>query len=172
MIKNPQPDEYASFYANYVALAAKNNKDILQTLAALQQSTFQIFSNIPSDKQDYAYAEGKWTIKQLLSHMVDAERIFAYRLLRLLRGDQTPLPGFDENAYVNNTDLSNYTLPALANEFKAVRDANLYLYNSITDQQSLLTGTASGSRVSVRALLYIIAGHELHHLNIVKERYL
>ncbi len=173
MITKPQPDEYAPFYANYVALAAQHNHGgILQTLAALQQSTYQTFSSINLDRENYAYADCKWTIKQLLSHMVDAERIFAYRVLRLLRGDQTPLPGFDENTYVNNTDLSNRTLSDLAIEFKAIREANLSLYNSINDTQSLFTGTASGSQVSVRALLYIIAGHELHHLNIVKERYL
>lgn len=172
MITKPQPNEYAIFYANYVALAAQSTGDILQTLAALKLSTFQTFSSIASDKEDYAYADGKWTIKQLLSHLIDAERIFAYRLLRLLRGDQTPLPGFDENAYVNNTDLSGYTLPGLASEFKAVREANLYLYNAVNDEQSLLTGTASGLVVSIRALLHIIAGHELHHLAILKERYL
>lgn len=173
MITKPQPDEYAPFYANYVALADKHNHGgILQTLAALQQSTYQTFISINLDKENYAYADGKWTIKQLLSHMVDAERIFAYRVLRLLRGDQTPLPGFDEIVYVNSTDLSNRTLSNLAAEFKTIREANLYLYNSITDAQSLFTGTASGSHVSVRALLYIVAGHELHHLNILKERYL
>ena len=171
MITKPQPDEYAPFYANYVALAKKENENILQTLVSLQQSTFQTFSSINLEKEDYAYAEGKWTIKQLLSHMTDAERIFAYRVLRLLRGDQTPLPGFDENTYVNNTDLSNHSLADLAAEFKAVRQANFYLYNAITDEQSLHTGTASNSRVSVRALLHIIAGHELHHLKILKERY-
>jgi uncharacterized damage-inducible protein DinB len=172
MITKPHPDEYAPFYANYVALAEQNSGNILQTLAALQHSTFQNFSSITADKQDYAYADGKWTIKQLLSHMIDAERIFAYRVLCILRSDQTPLPGFDENTYVNNTDLNNRTLADLAAEFKVVREANLHLYNSITDKQSMFTGTASDSRVSVRALLYIIAGHELHHLNILKERYL
>jgi uncharacterized damage-inducible protein DinB len=172
MITKPQPDEYAPFYANYVALAEKENENILQTLAALQQSTFQTFSSVNLEKEDYAYAEGKWTIKQLLSHMIDAERIFAYRVLRLLRGDQTPLPGLDENAYVSNTNLTNQAFTNLAAEFKAVREANLYLFNTITDEQSLLTGTASNSKISVRALMYIIAGHELHHLKVLKERYL
>ncbi len=172
MITKPQPNEYAPFYANYVALADSMGADVLQTLAALGPSTFQTFSSLNPDRQDYAYASGKWTIKQLLNHLIDAERIFAYRLLRLLRGDQTPLPGFDENTYADNADLSNRTLSNLAIEFKAVREANLFLYKTVTDEQSLLTGTASGSQVSVRALLYIIAGHELHHLNILKERYL
>ncbi len=172
MISKPTADEYAPFYANYVALATSTNADILQTLAAFGQSTFLTFSSIAVDRQDYAYAAGKWTIKQLLNHLIDAERIFAYRLLRLLRSDQTPLPGFDENAYADNADLSNHTLSDLANEFKAVREANLFLYNTVTETQSTFTGTASGSQVSVRALLYIIAGHELHHLNILKERYL
>jgi uncharacterized damage-inducible protein DinB len=171
MITNPQPDEYAPFYANYITLAVKQG-DILQTLTMLKQSTWQTFNSIAVEKQDYAYAKGKWTIKQLLSHMIDAERIFAYRVLRLLRGDQTPLPGFDENAYVSNTNLTNQSFTDLVAEFKAVRESNLYLFNTITDEQSLLTGTASNSKISVRALLHIIAGHELHHLNILRERYL
>ncbi|WP_342646076.1 DinB family protein [Mucilaginibacter sp. CSA2-8R] len=172
MILNPPSNEYAAFYANYVALAEGKDTNILHLLAALKQSTFQTFSSINPDRQDYAYATGKWTIKQLLNHLIDAERIFAYRLLRLLRGDQTPLPGFDENTYADNADLSNRTLSDLAAEFKAIREGNLFLYNTVTETQSLLSGTASGSMVSVRALLYIIAGHELHHLNILKERYL
>jgi uncharacterized damage-inducible protein DinB len=155
MITNPKPDEYAPFYANYITLTVKQG-DILQTLTTLKQSSWQTFNSITAEKQDYAYAEGKWTIKQLLSHMIDAERIFAYRVLRLLRGDQTPLPGFDENAYVSNTNLTNQAFTNLAAEFKTVREANLYLFNAITDEQSLLTGTASNSNISVRALLYII----------------
>ena len=171
MITNPQADEYAPFYANYITLAVKQG-DILQTLTTLKQNTWQMLNSIVVEKRDYAYADGKWTVKHLLSHMIDAERIFAYRVLRLLRGDQTPLPGFDENAYVSNTNLTNQTFTDLAAEFKAVREANLYLFNTITDEQSLLTGTASNSKISARALLHIIAGHELHHLNILKERYL
>ncbi|MDT3403919.1 DinB family protein [Mucilaginibacter terrae] len=171
MITQPQPGEYASFYEGYINKAAQAG-NVLQTLVQLKDSTFGFFTSLPPEKTDYAYAEGKWTIKQLLSHMIDAERVFAFRLLCFLRRDATPLPGFDENAYVEQTDLSNFTLQNLAAEFKALREANLFLYNSVTDEQSLYQGTANGRPVSVRALLYITAGHELHHISIIKERYL
>jgi uncharacterized damage-inducible protein DinB len=171
MITTPEPHEYAPFYAGYVqkAIAAGN---VLQTLHELKDSTCQFFLNLPPDKEDYAYAEGKWTVKQLLSHLIDAERIFAYRALRFSRGDGSALPGFDENIYVVNAELSGRTLVGLAAEFKAVREANLYLYQSFTPTQLQCTGVASGSSVSVRALLFIAAGHELHHLSVLKERYL
>lgn len=170
MISQPEPHEYAPFYAGYVAKALEG--DVLQTLTRLKDSTYLFFSSVPPEKENYAYAEGKWTVKQLLNHMIDAERIFAYRILCFLRGDETALPGFDENVYVENTNLNSRKLEDLAAEFKAVRGANLYLFNSVTPAQSLFKGTASGKQVSVRALLYITAGHELHHIDILKERYL
>lgn len=171
MITQPNPDEFAPFYAGYVNKAAAMG-NVLQTLTQLKDSTFEFFTSLPEQKANYAYAEGKWTIKQLLSHMIDAERIFAFRLLCFLRGDVTPLPGFDENEYVEQTDLSGCTLHDLALEFKTLREANLFLYRSVNDERSLYKGTANGKPVSVRALLYITAGHELHHISTIKERYL
>lgn len=171
MITQPNPDEFAPFYAGYINKAAETG-DVLQTLAQLKNSTFEFFATLPDDKADYAYAEGKWTIKQVLSHMIDAERVFAFRVLCFSRSDNTPLPGFDENAYVDQTDLSGRTLYDLTVEFKTLREANLFLFRSVTDEQSLYKGMANGKLVSVRALLYITAGHELHHINIIKERYL
>ena len=170
MITQPQPDEFAPFYAGYVARAAEG--DILQTLTQLKESTYKFFASIPADKEDYAYASGKWTIKQVLNNMIDTERVFAFRLLCFARKDENAMPGFDENAYAENVNVSDRTLNDLANEFKALREANLYLYRSITPAQSLYKGVASGKSVSVRALLYIIAGHELHHLAILNDRYL
>jgi uncharacterized damage-inducible protein DinB len=171
MIANLKLDEYAPFYANYVSKAVAQG-DILQTLTRLQETTYSFFESIGEDKANYAYAEGKWTIKQLVGHMIDAERVFAYRVLCFSRGDENALPGFDENAYVERADLSSRTLQELAQEFKALRGANLYLFHSLNEKQLLYTGIASGNPVSVRALLYITAGHELHHLDIIKERYL
>jgi uncharacterized damage-inducible protein DinB len=171
MITLPQPDEYAPFYANYIQKAAAQG-DVMETLVKLKDSTYHFFLSIPPGKENYAYAEGKWTIKQLISHLIDAERVFAYRLLRISRQDQTNLPGFDENLFVDNTDLNARTVTYLAEEFKAVREANLYLYQSITEKQSFYSGICNNQPVSVRALLYIAAGHELHHLDILRERYL
>ncbi|MFD1257159.1 DinB family protein [Mucilaginibacter terrae] len=170
MITQPQPGEFAPFYAGYVARAAEG--DILQTLTQLKESTYTFFTIIPAEKEDFAYAPGKWTIKQVLNHIIDTERIFAFRLLCFARQDANAMPGFDENAYADSADVSARSLSDLATEFKALREANLYLYRSITPQQSLYTGMASGKVISIRSLLYIIAGHELHHLAILKERYL
>lgn len=170
MIGQPQPDEFAPFYAGYVAKAGEG--DVLQTLTQLKENTYKFFTSIAAGKEDYAYTPGKWTIKQVLNHMIDTERVFAFRLLCFARKDENAMPGFDENAYAGNADVSDRTLNHLAKEFKTLREANLYLYGSITPAQSLNKGIASGKSVSVRALLYIIAGHELHHLAILKERYL
>lgn len=170
MITQPQPDEFAPFYAGYVARADEG--DILQTLTQLKESTYSYFTAIAAEKENYAYAPGKWTIKQVLNHMIDTERVFAFRLLCFARQDSNAMPGFDENAYAACADVSTRSLKDLATEFKALREANLYLYRSVSPQQSLYIGIASGKAISVRALLYIIAGHELHHLSILKERYL
>ncbi|WP_233268741.1 DinB family protein [Mucilaginibacter lacusdianchii] len=171
MITKPQPDEYVSFYAGYVTYAAQYT-DIIQLLIQLRDSTHQFINEISTEKENYAYATGKWTVKQLVSHLIDAERIFAYRILRISRKDDTNLAGFDENLFVENADVNKRSLTNMADEFKAVRSANLYLYKSITEEQSLYVGMANNSAITVRALLYIAAGHELHHLNILRERYL
>lgn len=170
MITKPQSGEYAHFYETYVSLV--NTTDITALLSELKQSTFNFFDSLPADKADYAYAEGKWTIKQLLGHMIDAERVFAFRLLCFSRGDKNNLPGFDENSYVETGGFENRSLTSLAEEFKAVRTGNILMLQGISHEQSLLIGIANKYPVSVRALAYIMAGHELHHLRIIKERYL
>lgn len=170
MISKPQPDEYASFYTNYINQVT--GTDVIALLTSLKDSTYQFFNDLPAGKADYAYAEGKWTIKQLLGHMIDAERVFGFRILCFSRNDQNELPGFDENDYVANALFNERTLTDMANEFKTVRESNLYLLRSLSDEQCLLKGIANGKPVSVRALAYIMAGHELHHLNIIRERYL
>jgi len=169
MISKPEPGEYAPFYNTYVSLI---DGDIINLLTQLKDSTYQFFTALPADKADYAYADGKWTIKELLGHMIDAERVFAFRILCFSRGDQNNLPGFDENDYVDNADFNNRTMTDLAEEFRTVRTANLFMLKSLTAEQSMLIGTANNYAVSVRALAYIMAGHELHHLRIIKERYL
>jgi len=169
MIDKPQAGEYAPFYNTYVNLV---DGDVVSLLSQLKDSTYQFFTGLPADKAGYAYAEGKWTIKELLVHLIDAERIFAYRMLCFSRGDQNNLPGFDENTYVDNAGFNNRELADLAKEFRTVRTANLFMLQSLSDEQTTLTGMANNYAVSVRALAYIMAGHELHHLRIIKERYL
>jgi uncharacterized damage-inducible protein DinB len=169
MIKRPQPDEYSAFAARYVDLVG--DEPILDILKNNQQSTYEIFTGLSADKGDYAYAEGKWTIKQMLGHMADTERVFAYRALTFSR-EAIELPGFDQDVYMEKATFNARTLEDIADEFKTVRESSLYLFKSLTENQSTQKGIASGNPVSVRALAYMIAGHELHHIKILRERYL
>ena len=168
MINRPQPDECAPFFAKYINLVGKG--PILEILDYLKNNTYNFFMRLAPDKADYAYAEGKWTIKEVLGHMIDAERTFAYRAFCFSRG-QKELPGFDENEYVANATFKQRSIEDLANEFKAVRESNLYLFRSISEEQEIKTGISNGHPVSVRALIYMTAGHELHSLKVIKERY-
>ncbi len=169
MINRPQPDEFPAYAIVYVNLVGDG--PILDILAHLQNTTHTFFATMDPAKADYAYAEGKWTIKQVLGHMIDTERVFGYRALVFSR-HPVELPGFDQDIYVENADLSGRTLEDLADEFKTVRESNLYLLKSITEKQSTQKGVANNNPASVRGLAYLMAGHEMHHLKILKERYL
>ena len=169
MINRPQPNEYSEFTATYVNLVGTD--PILDILENQKESTYKLFMELTADKADHAYADGKWTIKEMLGHMVDAERTFAYRVLSFSR-EETDLPGFDQDVYMLKATFNQRSIESLAAEFKTVREANMYMYRSLTDEQSMQMGIASGSPVSVRALLYIAAGHCMHHVNILMERYL
>lgn len=167
----PQHDEYSPYQAGYVQLASEHG-DVIALLNKLKSSTYDFFMQIPAEKGDYAYAEGKWTIKQCLNHMIDTERIFAYRLLCFARGEKQTLPGFVQNEYEATAHANTRTLDSLADEFRTVRAANMFLINSLTPEELAVRGNATGYTITVKALIYAIAGHELHHLNILKERYL
>jgi uncharacterized damage-inducible protein DinB len=169
MIERPGPNEYPPFAAGYVALVG--NGPIIEILEYLQQTTLHFFTRMDPARASYAYAEGKWTVKQVLGHMIDSERVFAYRALAFAR-DPLELPGFDQDIYMANSHFNNRKLEDLAIEFNALRETTLHLLRTITDEQSTQKGIASGYPVSVRGLAYLIAGHELHHLKIIKERYL
>jgi uncharacterized damage-inducible protein DinB len=136
------------------------------------EETAAFLGQLGEARGDHRYAPGKWSIKEVIGHLADGERVFAYRALRFARGDQTPLASFDENAWVPQAGCDRRTLADLAAEFRAVRVATLALARSLTDEAAARTGVASGKTVSVRALIYMIAGHELHHLAILRERYL
>ena len=169
MIERPQPDEYSAFAARYVDLVGKG--PIIEILEYLQQMTYNFFLRIDPDKASYAYAEGKWTVKQDLGHMADTERVFAYRALAFSR-EAIELPGFDQDVYMEKATFNERTLEDLAEEFRTVREATLYLLKSLTEEQTKQKGIASGNPVSVRALAYMIAGHEMHHIKVLKEKYL
>lgn len=169
MINRPQPDEYSAYAARYVDLVG--NEPILEILSNLKESTFKFFMDLDVNKANYAYAEGKWTIKQVLGHMADTERIFAYRALAFSHESIT-LPGFNQDVYMENATFNSRTLEDIANEFKTIRETSLYLFRPMTEAQSTQKGIANGNPFSVRAYAYMMAGHEMHHINILKERYL
>ncbi|MVN20123.1 DinB family protein [Mucilaginibacter sp. HMF7410] len=169
-MSKPKPEEYAPFYQGYVDLVGDD--DVLEKLSSNQKKTYEFFLSLPPDKADFAYAEGKWSVKEVLGHMIDTERIMSYRLLRFSRADHHPLAGFNENFYTSKSNYRLRELEDLADEFSALRKANLYLYKNLTEEELKRKGKASNAIVSVKALLYIISGHEMHHINIIKERYL
>lgn len=164
----PNNEDYAPFYGKYIALV--NDEPVLDTLEKLKTSTYDLFCSLTDEQAEYAYAEGKWTIKEVCGHLTDAERTFAYRAFAFSRG-QGELPGFDENIYVDRSTFNDRPLKDLAAEFKSVREANLYMLRELTDEQLNISGIANAVKIKVNAILYIMAGHELHHLNILKERY-
>lgn len=162
--------EFSSFNATYIN--AVENIDLIEGLEIGLDQMVSFMESIPTDKLEYRYAEGKWTIKDILLHLIDAERIFAYRALRIGRGDKIPLAGFEENDYVPNA-LANYrNIDSLLTEFKFVRNSTLCLFKSFSCEQLAYLGTASNSPISVRAIGFIISGHQNHHLRTIKERYL
>jgi hypothetical protein len=133
--------------------------------------TLALLRRVPRDREDFAYADGKWSVKEVVGHLSDSERVFAYRALRFARNDPTELASFDENAWVANADFGRRGLADLVEEFDAVRHATIRLAKSLNADELARRGTANGNGVSVRALFYIIAGHERHHVGLLRERY-
>lgn len=162
--------EYNPFYQTYINKA--QNVELKQGLRESFAYVFEFLNAIPEHKLEFRYAENKWTIKEVIQHVIDAERIFSYRALRIARQDQTPLPGFEENNYVPASFANNRSRAELLADYKAVRQATLSLFDSFTNDMLLQMGTASNSPISVRALGFITIGHENHHCQIIKERYL
>ena len=158
------------FYSNYIKLAPDDN--VVKGLARNTKNFRKLLKKIPAKKIDKAYAEGKWTIKELLQHLIDAERVFAYRAITFARKDKTALPSFDENAWASNSMVSHRDWKDMIDEFRSLRDANEKMFASFDDSQLRSIGNASGKEINVLALGYILSGHVEHHINIIKERYL
>lgn len=167
-MKRPQPEEYNSFYQRYIDTVGD---DVLSEASDQLEIFPQYLRSIPHDKIDFAYADGKWTIKELLGHVTDTERIMAYRLLRFARNDSTGLAGFDENDYVMNAHSGDRDFNDMIEEFEAVRNANLFLFRSLTEEDLQRKGEANNSSISVRSLLFIIVGHVKHHQKVIEEIY-
>lgn len=163
-------NEYAAFYKPYIE--ALGDVVLLNELELSYNHFIDFLKSIPVEKHEFRYAAGKWTIKDIVLHLIDAERIFAYRALRIARKDQTPLPGFEENDYVETACANSRTMDDLMEEFRTVRQATLSLFKTFSDEQLTQLGTASDKPVSVRAIGFITLGHQKHHETIIKERYL
>lgn len=164
--------EYAVFYKTYINTLIDNEFDIIENMEASYTAAKNLFENLPPEKQLFSYAPGKWTIKELVQHLIDTERVFAYRALCFSRNDVAELPGFDENQFIDNCNANDRPFGELLSEFDVIRASSVALFRSFTDEMLLRKGIANGNSMSVRAVGYIISGHLLHHLQVIKQRYL
>lgn len=165
----PEADEYGDFYEDYIKLIDEPN--IVQVLIQQGQQTYAVIQRLTDEEASSRYEDGKWSVKEIFGHLVDTERIMAYRALCISRGETTSLPGYDHEAYVQQADFDNRSLQSIFTEYDALRNANISMFNSFSKEQTLRTGTANEVSVSVRALAYIIAGHERHHMQVLEEKY-
>jgi uncharacterized damage-inducible protein DinB len=169
-IGKPEETEYLPYYGKYIARV--QDEDVLAALSHQLQETLDLLRSIPESQAGFRYASGKWSIKELVGHVIDTERIFAYRALRFARNDRTPVPGYEQDDYIREASFDECLLAALAAEFESVRHASLFLFKHLSEEAWTRRGVANESEVSVRALAYIIAGHELHHREILRDKYL
>lgn len=170
-MKNLQSNEYPEYFGNYISKVEID--DLIESL----EDNLDNFSNfienlVPESKYEFRYQPEKWSIKEIVQHIIDAERIFAYRALRFARFDATPLPGFEEDDYVSVSKSDSRTMEDLIREFVLVRKSTIALFESFTDEMLKNTGISSGKTSSVRALGFVISGHCIHHQQVIKERYL
>ncbi len=165
-------NEYSPYYKQYIKLIEKNGKSLLDNLYDIQKEFEDTLRYIPKEKGNYTYAEGKWTLKELVQHIIDTERVFCYRALSFARGGNTILPGFDENFYVDNSGVHQREYYDMLDEMDALRISTIHLFESFSEEVLLRIGVASGNKMSVRALGFLFSGHQMHHLNIINERYL
>jgi hypothetical protein len=169
VIERPEPGEYVEYYQQYISKVPPG--DVLAALEGQIGATRRLLIGLSEQQAMSRYAPGKWSVKEVVGHLSDSERVMSHRALRFARGDRTPLPGFDENQYVPAGAFDARPLTSLVDEFAAVRAASLALFTSLDAAASRRQGEANGHPISVRALAYIIAGHELHHVALLRERY-
>lgn len=165
-----ESSEYAPYYSTYVDLVPEG--DMISILMQQMEETANILKDLTEEQADFSYGMGKWTIKEVVGHIADTERIMGYRLLSFARGETAELPGYDDNQYVRNAGFNAQSLQDLLGNFQIIRKSTLQLIKTLPSEAFLRRGKANGSEVSVRALVYIIAGHELHHRNLIKARYI
>ncbi|WP_058303162.1 DinB family protein [Gorillibacterium timonense] len=170
MLRKPLDGEHAGHFSHYIGLVPEG--DVLGILEEQGAAGERLFRSFAEEQGDDRYAPGKWSLKELLSHMIDTERIMTGRLHRIARGDETAQPGFDQDAYTANAEAGRLSLSFLIDEYAALRRTTLFLLRGIPEEAWTRKGVVSGNTMSARAFVYVVAGHELHHLSIVRERYL
>ncbi len=170
LTQKPVPDEYSGHYSHYVDLVASGN--IIDTFEKQSAITHEFFSMIPEEFGDHTYAFGKWTIKDIVGHLIDTERIFSTRALRIARGDKQALPGFEQDDYVKSANFFKRTLKDLVDERLMLRVANMKMFRSFEPLSFIAKGIANDNEITVRAILYLITGHEIYHINFIRENYL
>ena len=166
----PAPGDFSTYYENYIKLI--EGDDILKILNEQSKKTQDILNSFSEHRGNFRYADGKWTVKELVGHLLDTERVFAYRALCIARGERKSLPGFDQDDYVKEGNFNRRELFDLNYEFRLLRESNLLLFRTFTPEMLKLKGFANESSITVLAILFIIAGHEKHHMNVLKEKYM
>ncbi len=166
----PEKGEFLPYYEKYIDLVGSG--DVTITLSTQMAETEALLRGLPASVATYRYAPDKWSVNEVIGHLIDSERIFDSRALRFARNDPTPLPGFEQDDYVNNSSYDSYPFTELASELRSVRESTVFLFKHLEEAAWMRRGIANGAEVSVRALAYIIAGHELHHREILRARYL
>ena len=169
-MNRPETTEYDAYYERYVSLIGAD-EDVVAALEKQPSELKNLFANIDEERGTYAYEDGKWTLKEVISHLIDGERIFGYRVLRISRGDETPIEGFEQDGYIENSNANNRCFAELLDEFELQRRANSLLIKNLYNEAAARMGTASDLPISVRGLVYIMAGHVRHHQFIFKEKY-
>jgi len=170
-VTKPQKGEYVSYYQSYIDLVPKG--DLLKILDKQNDLFCAYFADVPENKADFKYEKGKWSIKEVIGHIIDTEMVFLYRLMRFSRKDSTDLPGFDQDKFIKNSNYKDQSLTTLVEQFYLQRKFAIHLLTSLTPAMWKLKGSAnSGATMSVRASAYIMAGHVIHHMQIIQKRYL
>jgi hypothetical protein len=165
-------NEYASYFKQYIDLVSVENVSIIESLEKSQNDFETVFRNLPEEKHEFSYAKGKWTVKELIQHIIDTERVLFYRAFCFARNNSINLPGFDQYIFVANGNANQLNYFDLLDEMVTLRKGTIQLFKSFSEEALLRMGVASNNKISVRALGYLFSGHQIHHLNIVKERYL
>lgn len=169
-IEHPSKNEFDSYYQGYIEKV--EGKQLSLTLRQQRAKMIELIDGLTEEQADYRYAPGKWSVKEVLGHLLDTERVFVYRAMSIARDEKQSLPGFDQDEYVRTGNFDQRSVESLKTEYEAVRNATIALFESLDEASWLKTGTANDVTVSVRAIGYIVPGHEAHHLAILRERYL